>query len=311
MNYIYYTEKDGSKKWEIKSVDEGNAEFRFEKKSSKIIFICLDENDARVGDYHLNKKSATDFQKNTKTKTTIHKISKNIPLIIESKENNSSFAGKEKTEEKKTEENEEQKIESDIEVELIEEKKSSILIEDHKDESSEDDNDCTVCANECTNKLHCGHLIHYECIAKSGKKECPICRKNVNLPYYLEHEFRAALESKEKYLKQQQEEMSLQQARELQRQENRPARQQNSITIRYGERQTRVLLNDDGELSLDRMFIETSQISLALHTRSREIEVARNSFKLWQLFMNMNEISAETGVEFESLLGILNFLGTK
>ena len=57
------------------------------KGTQNLGFICLDENDARVGDYHLNKKSATDFQKNTKTKITIHKISKNIPLIIESKEN--------------------------------------------------------------------------------------------------------------------------------------------------------------------------------------------------------------------------------
>lgn len=34
----------------------------------------------------------------------------------------------------------------------------------------------------------CGHYIHKECVIKSGKKECPICRKNVYIPTKEEEE---------------------------------------------------------------------------------------------------------------------------
>jgi hypothetical protein len=41
--------------------------------------------------------------------------------------------------------------------------------------------ECCVCTENIykKTKLICGHHIHKECIIKSGKNECPICRKNV------------------------------------------------------------------------------------------------------------------------------------
>ncbi len=41
--------------------------------------------------------------------------------------------------------------------------------------------ECCVCLSLIKNKnyLICGHMVHKKCIIKSGKNECPICRKVV------------------------------------------------------------------------------------------------------------------------------------
>lgn len=42
---------------------------------------------------------------------------------------------------------------------------------------------CPVCYYEMNDKtsLNCGHWVHNKCVLKSGKKECPICRKPVKV----------------------------------------------------------------------------------------------------------------------------------
>lgn len=45
--------------------------------------------------------------------------------------------------------------------------------------------ECPVCMENLrkTKKpLPCGHWVHYKCILRSGKKECPICRQDVDIP---------------------------------------------------------------------------------------------------------------------------------
>ena len=39
--------------------------------------------------------------------------------------------------------------------------------------------ECPVCTENINSSLNCGHFVHKECIIKSGKNECPICRKDV------------------------------------------------------------------------------------------------------------------------------------
>ena len=41
--------------------------------------------------------------------------------------------------------------------------------------------DCGVCFETVENSLTCGHKIHEECVANSGKSICPICRAKVTL----------------------------------------------------------------------------------------------------------------------------------
>lgn len=61
---------------------------------------------------------------------------------------------------------------------LLPRKKSSSI------ESSTEFEDCPVCTDPLSKKdvlVLCKHRIHMDCIIKSGKKECPICRSDVKL----------------------------------------------------------------------------------------------------------------------------------
>lgn len=45
-------------------------------------------------------------------------------------------------------------------------------------------NDCIICCESLSNEkksLDCGHWIHRECVIRSGKPECPVCRSPVTL----------------------------------------------------------------------------------------------------------------------------------
>lgn len=48
---------------------------------------------------------------------------------------------------------------------------------------SEKPDECIVCLETLDDKDHlqCGHYIHRECIIKTGKNKCPMCRANVKL----------------------------------------------------------------------------------------------------------------------------------
>lgn len=47
--------------------------------------------------------------------------------------------------------------------------------------------ECPICLEEIISPkpLQCGHWIHMECIAKSMKPECPMCRTALKLPKYI------------------------------------------------------------------------------------------------------------------------------
>lgn len=41
-----------------------------------------------------------------------------------------------------------------------------------------EEQNCSICWDKCENseKLHCGHFVHIECLKKTINPECPICR---------------------------------------------------------------------------------------------------------------------------------------
>lgn len=43
--------------------------------------------------------------------------------------------------------------------------------------------DCVICTEKMneTNPLHCGHWIHYKCVQKQFKAECPVCRSPLDI----------------------------------------------------------------------------------------------------------------------------------
>lgn len=58
------------------------------------------------------------------------------------------------------------------------------LHKEHKQFVEEKPDECPVCYETFSEKdkhLACGHWIHLDCVKKSMKAECPICRKPVNI----------------------------------------------------------------------------------------------------------------------------------
>lgn len=58
---------------------------------------------------------------------------------------------------------------------------------DHKIQS-ENPIECVICLEDISNNqpLKCGHYIHYQCVLKSLKPECPVCREKVVVPNDIE-----------------------------------------------------------------------------------------------------------------------------
>lgn len=52
-----------------------------------------------------------------------------------------------------------------------------------KEQSKEEVEDCCVCMDPLSYKdvLSCGHHVHMECIIKSGKDLCPLCRESIKM----------------------------------------------------------------------------------------------------------------------------------
>ena len=54
------------------------------------------------------------------------------------------------------------------------------LCKKHCGKKKYDKEDCAVCIESCpVNPLSCGHWIHFDCIVKSEKKECPMCKESL------------------------------------------------------------------------------------------------------------------------------------
>ena len=49
--------------------------------------------------------------------------------------------------------------------------------------TQEKPDDCVICTEKMNenNPLHCGHWIHYKCVQKQFKAECPICRSPLDI----------------------------------------------------------------------------------------------------------------------------------
>jgi len=54
------------------------------------------------------------------------------------------------------------------------------LCKKHCGKKKYDKEDCAICIENCpVNPISCGHWIHFDCIVKSEKKECPICKESL------------------------------------------------------------------------------------------------------------------------------------
>jgi hypothetical protein len=90
--------------------------------------------------------------------------------------------------------------------------------------------------------LSCGHWIHVECVIKSGKKECPMCKSQ--LKFTKEQEKAYKLHKKELRIKQEMEDFAdvvRNEVREIQERNERRRRQGRNV---YQYSSTHIMSND-------------------------------------------------------------------
>jgi hypothetical protein len=109
----------------------------------------------------------------------------------------------------------------------------------HKIEKEE----CAVCMDgELKYPLSCGHWVHVECVIKSGKKECPMCKEN--LKFNKEQEKAYKLHKKELKMKQEMDEFADVVRDEIRRREERDQRRRERGRNVYQYDSTHIMAND-------------------------------------------------------------------
>ncbi len=64
------------------------------------------------------------------------------------------------------------------------------LCKHHCGEHKRDREDCVICTESVKQPISCGHWLHFECIMKTGKKECPLCMMTLKLTQEEQQQFK-------------------------------------------------------------------------------------------------------------------------
>jgi hypothetical protein len=64
------------------------------------------------------------------------------------------------------------------------------LCKHHCGEHKRDREDCVICTESVKQPISCGHWMHFECIMKTGKKECPLCMMTLKLTKEEQQQFK-------------------------------------------------------------------------------------------------------------------------
>jgi len=175
--------------------------------------------------------------------------------------------------------------------------------------AEEGSNECLICTEECKTALPCSHMIHSLCIAKSGQSTCSVCRTEVVFTQEEKEEFYRAKQDNEEEKRQRELNESLTLAQEINRQINEPVRpRQNVQVISVNGRRHRVeILNRDGALHADEMMLQLNalMVGLAGNTETNIITADRRVIDLYFVMIEMNTISANTGLNVGDLCRII------
>ncbi len=316
-NYIIIESKANKKIWSITTVRNAPTVFEFEKGSTKIIFFYISKISSElVGEYFLNKTSATEWF-NSQTK----EVQSSIELKRLSKSNPVEVIINRIPTQPLPPLTSQPVITTQVETELDEKvsqvtddvkKKLAIKIQNDDDVDSDDGTiDCSVCLDECKQDLECGHRVHMSCVARSGKAECPMCRKPVTLTKEFEAEYQKAVESNQRFIKEQQEQMSLDRARELQREQQQERhRAVRGTILQFPGRNLRLNFCDKPEhYGAEELMLGVSQLCYSVHTRTvTAVEVPEICFEVFQMLMKLNQIGMENNISTDDILNVLKFV---
>jgi hypothetical protein len=153
-------------------------------------------------------------------------------------------------------------------------------------------NECLVCNDPVQWSTPCGHSVHQECIARSGKEECPVCRAIVKLDV----SYAPLLTSAQKRNREAEEERNREAAQQLQ--ETVPAER-----VHIGGRVLRWREAPTGRLDIDSLFTELSRLNFARH--NEEVTCSKGSLDLLALVYSAREVCAVNNLSMREVTDII------
>ena len=165
--------------------------------------------------------------------------------------------------------------------------------------------DCVICTEELLSDisdLECKHQVHWECIAKSGTSQCPICRLDITIPTQYQYLFEKSKKEKEARIQNQNEEASRELATQLSSSSS-SRRRRNMILL--GGRELE--FNPLQVWNPEDLFIHMATIN---QSRQREqINVHQYTIDICNHMYELKALSIETGISFRDLVEtMLNIL---
>ncbi len=162
---------------------------------------------------------------------------------------------------------------------------------------SDEPQECVVCNEECQEQTACGHIVHTQCIARSGKSECPMCRQAVTISSdHLEVYNEAVIRNRRL-----EEERNREAAQEIQEQEvpRQNRRPQGPPLIYVGGRELRWIRVDPPEMNIDQLFIELATINQA--REGQEVQCSARVLRILNLVYEARELSIEANINLRQL----------
>jgi len=164
---------------------------------------------------------------------------------------------------------------------------------------SDDPEECVVCNEECNEQTPCGHIVHGQCIARSVKAECPMCRQPVIISSEDQRIYNEAVLRNRRL----EEERNREAAQELQEQEapqrERVHRARGPPMIHVGGRELRWIRADPPEMNMDQLFVELALLNQA--REGQEVQCSARVLRLLQLIYEARECSIEANITLRQL----------
>ena len=166
---------------------------------------------------------------------------------------------------------------------------------------------CPVCSEEFQQEvaLECGHLVHRRCIAYAGQDICPICRQG---PIQFNVDDQVLFQQRRTQLQQQrvaqEHSDSLALARQLSQAAEPP---HNRVRYRFNNQTFQIdLINRwEGVADYQDIMLELNRILMNLNQRVIRFEADTRAWDLVDFVMQMNRMSANTGLSVSQLCSII------
>lgn len=168
--------------------------------------------------------------------------------------------------------------------------------------------DCAVCTDECEEVLTCGHNVHWQCVARSGRASCPVCRAQLQIPEQWTLLFRESQTAVSEELARRATTESENLARQLQNIEVQGGTNRRYIRTPVGRTLVVRVQETNGPVSIDELMSGIARLQHDVVEGRRTTESTASAVDMVTLLWTLNEISAETGLSTASLIEALGIL---